>query len=245
MTDPHILSNSSENQSILRKLVEREVIVNVSYLVSDVTSLAACADSNCKSSITYEDMLDMAEVRDTPEQLEQVARENCYEVVEINGEFYWYEDEFDGKVPLKDVPEDYSIKEVKRSKKFSVFYEGELQESLTTREGALCYIWSDFFSKEGKDAFDDEEEAWKDCCEQNNLEPDPYDVYEHWVVSDFFSRKLQAVGEKVVDFGKLDVWCRTCTGQAILLDPCIAEIAEGMEILVGQQYSWAKETVDV
>lgn len=238
---------SSENQGILRKLVDREVICNVSYLISEITKLAACASYNENDSdLNYEELLDMGVVRNTPEQYKQAAIDNCYKVIEINGEYFWYEeDEFGGKVPLKDVPEDYAIDEGKISEEFAVFYDDDLQEAFASREEALSYVWSDFFSKEGKDSFDDEEDAWKDCCEENNLEPEDYDVFEHWFVTSWFADKLRGVGEQVVDFCCHDVWCRTCTGQAILLDPCIAEIAEDMEILVGQSRSWAEECQSV
>ncbi len=51
------------------------------------------------------------------------------------------------------------------------------------------------------------------------------EVYEHWIVSNWFARKLEAHGETVEhDFYGLTIWGRTCTGQAILLDSVICEI---------------------
>jgi hypothetical protein len=50
------------------------------------------------------------------------------------------------------------------------------------------------------------------------------DVYEHWSVTEWLGERLEEQGEKVIDFYGLTVWCRTCTGQAILLDGVIQNI---------------------
>ena len=49
----------------------------------------------------------------------------------------------------------------------------------------------------------------------------PKEVLEHWVVSSMLGQKLRNLGEVVVDVGWHNVWCRTCSGQAIALDSCI------------------------
>lgn len=68
-------------------------------------------------------------------------------------------------------------------------------------------------------------EAWRDCCEENDIEPYDREVFEHWIVSDWLAEKLAAKGEKVdTDFVGMTVWARTTTGQAISIDAVIAEI---------------------
>lgn len=69
---------------------------------------------------------------------------------------------------------------------------------------------------------------------------DEHEAYEHWLVDRWFGKKLGEHGEMVIfDFLGLEcIWGRTCTGQAILLDHVIGEIAEEMEILEGQKYEW-------
>ena len=66
---------------------------------------------------------------------------------------------------------------------------------------------------------------WQELCEEYGIEPDQSEAYEHWAVSEWFARKLEAHGEKVdFDFAGMTVWGRTCTGQAIKLDRVICDI---------------------
>lgn len=88
-----------------------------------------------------------------------------------------------------------------------------------------------------------EAETWQELCEEQGIEVDDYipEIYEHWIVSDWLANKLEAHGEKVLwDFFGMTIWCRTTTGQAILLDGVISKICAEMEILEGQKYDWSK-----
>lgn len=99
--------------------------------------------------------------------------------------------------------------------------------------------------QEGFEFYQVEQNIWRwrgrnqeDCCDYASLEfaaqdacaiagVDPYEreVYEHWIVSDWFADKLAAKGEKVdKDFAGMTVWARTTTGQAISLDGVIQAI---------------------
>jgi hypothetical protein len=81
---------------------------------------------------------------------------------------------------------------------------------------------------EGFDALSDAPSPnWQDLCEQHDLEPYEWEVFEHWAVSGWLADSLEAVGEKVdKDFAGMCVWARTTTGQAIYIDPCFAKIIE-------------------
>jgi hypothetical protein len=72
-----------------------------------------------------------------------------------------------------------------------------------------------------------------------DLESEQAEIYEWWAVSGWFAEKLKEKGECVIT-GYSNYWGRCTTGQAILLDRVISEIAEEMEILEGQAHSWAK-----
>ena len=79
----------------------------------------------------------------------------------------------------------------------------------------------------------------KAISEFEELETEPQEVYEWWIVSDFLYNKLKDHNEVVLTDGYLTFWGRSCSGQAILLDNVISEICNEMEILDGQKYSWA------
>jgi hypothetical protein len=71
--------------------------------------------------------------------------------------------------------------------------------------------------------FDDPQRA----CEEISGIDDPcqFEVYEHWIITDWLADKLEAHGEKVDrDFAGLTVWARTTTGQAIAADSVIEAI---------------------
>jgi len=74
-------------------------------------------------------------------------------------------------------------------------------------------------------AYDSSEQAAIAFCDFNGLEPYEWEVYEHWIVSDWLADKLIEQGEKVdKDFSGLCVWARTTTGQAISMDAVIERI---------------------
>lgn len=70
-------------------------------------------------------------------------------------------------------------------------------------------------------------QAARDVCEENDIEPYQREVFEHWAVTEWLGRKLEAKGEKVdFDFAGMVVWARTTTGQAIAIDGVVEEIAK-------------------
>ena len=65
------------------------------------------------------------------------------------------------------------------------------------------------------------------------------EILEYWAVSSYLADKLEEKGECIAkDFLDFNVWGRTCSGQAILLDYVISDIAYDMEILEGQANEW-------
>ena len=71
-------------------------------------------------------------------------------------------------------------------------------------------------------------ESWEMLCIDNGIEAEGREVYEFWLLSNWFGDKLEAKGERVVrDFLGLNaVWGRTCTGQMISCDGVIEEITK-------------------
>lgn len=74
---------------------------------------------------------------------------------------------------------------------------------------------------------------------EGELDSEPQEVYEWWIVSGWLADKLRAKGEVIID-DYTSIWGRTCTGQAILLDGVISEICAEMGILEGQAHDWSK-----
>ena len=81
-----------------------------------------------------------------------------------------------------------------------------------------------------------------DCINQEGEEPEQkaQEVYEWWFITEWLYEQLKAHGEPVINCRYGYLWGRGATGQAILLDGVIGEIAEDLEILAGQRNDWSK-----
>jgi len=75
--------------------------------------------------------------------------------------------------------------------------------------------------------------------EYNDLDTEPQDIFEWWIVSNWFGEKLRDKGEPVIEQWGFYIWGRTCTGQSISMDYVIGEICEDMGILEGQENDWS------
>jgi hypothetical protein len=65
----------------------------------------------------------------------------------------------------------------------------------------------------------------RDFCDRRSIDPYYWDVYEHWIVSDWLADKLIEKGEKVdKNFAGMIIWARTTTGQVISADSVIRSI---------------------
>ena len=185
--------HSVENQRILGRLVNREVVTNVSMLVSHFAQNPKALNG---SDYHYDEVLDLCRGVD------------YYEAAQS-----WFEDcNFDDLVELaEEYDPEVGEENLRHIKKYEVIQVIE-------------------------DAVDD----WEEFCRDNDIETDDFEteIYEHWVVTEWFKRRLEQQGEVVGEFFGLDIWGRGSTGQAISMDGVIAEIAIDMEILVGQPYSW-------
>lgn len=70
------------------------------------------------------------------------------------------------------------------------------------------------------------EEQLADVCAEGetHVSLQPQEIFEWWLVADWFADMLQEKGEPVLRSSYGTWWGRTCTGQAIALDPIIADI---------------------
>lgn len=93
-------------------------------------------------------------------------------------------------------------------------------ESYKDKFGVCC--WREASGDDGRTWAGDAEEL----CSEYDIDPYEWEIYEHWIVSDWLAERLAAHGERVdTDFAGLTVWGRTTTGQAISMDSVILAIA--------------------
>ena len=75
------------------------------------------------------------------------------------------------------------------------------------------------------------------------IESEPQEILEWWSVDSMMFENLKEKGEPVLEYANLNLWGRTCSGQAILLDHVITEIAADMGILEGQENDWNRRGI--
>lgn len=69
------------------------------------------------------------------------------------------------------------------------------------------------------------EEMKQELDELNTIEPNMHEVLEYWSIDSWLWEKLKDKGEVCFETPNSYIWGRTTTGQAILLDSVICEIA--------------------
>ncbi len=85
----------------------------------------------------------------------------------------------------------------------------------------------------------EDEDQYQEFAAEFDIDPEQIEAYEHWIVSSYLKDKLAEKGKMTGDVLGLDIWGRTTTGQAILLDLVISEICSDMNILEGQSNEWS------
>lgn len=184
--------NSSTNQSIKRKFVEREVIQCFSYSYDEYIAKNENSFDDWENLYTF------------PEQS-----------VEINGETIY----FDGG---SEEDKENFIKELEEIREKKVYGESSYGKHFTVIQRINADI----------------DNAIKEI---ESLEYEPAEIMEYWLVTEWLYNKLKDHNEPVFTNDELYIWGRCATGQAILLDYVISEICEEMEILDGQNFSWAEK----
>ena len=75
------------------------------------------------------------------------------------------------------------------------------------------------------DKIGDEEEEIQNIRDNGE---DMQEVFEYWIVTEWFFDKLKSLNEPVIEWENLHIWGRTCTGQSIALDYTIDNIRKLM-----------------
>ena len=203
---------SSANQEILRTFVGREVSNCVSSLISH---FASCSDALDGSGYDWEDIHALCCRDDWEEPFE----ESDFEMVENSeGDFY--------AIDRKEFPATID----NFTDEFDVEAAEQFDDYLAENSVAFASDW------------DEDDPDWREACELVGIdEPHTHEAYEHWIVTEWLARKLEEHGQITGEFFGLPIWGRCTTGQAILLDYVIGQIAAEEEILEGQKYDWSKQ----
>lgn len=210
--------HSTENQRVLSKLVQREVLHNQTPLVDwlrrnhfedvEFTNLYIDKTEEIKELVEQRDEKDweLEDLQETLATLECDVEQSEEELEEAEEELkeksYW---KSCCQVLTAMYTQKYLNKEYKKTEEKIAF----LEEELKSLEDEL----DDLRFRDGE------------------INP----VYEWWLVTPFFESRLKDYGETFMEFEGETWWGRGCSGQAVLLDTVIGSIGEDMEILEGQR----------
>lgn len=131
---------------------------------------------------------------------------------------------YEGWVSVKE-----HLEEGQQRKNLSGYYDLLQENTCITESPENALMLEDCFVKLGDDGIEGEYlyGDWSDVCDYDNIEVDPSEVLEHWIVSEWLARKLQEQGEAIeLDLHGVTVWGRCTSGQSICMDYVIEEIAK-------------------
>ena len=215
--------NSSKNQRIISKFVDREVYSNVTDMVEfilDATRYDGVGSTLCNEApFNYEDITNL--YVDNSSFIEE-AEERLEELEEKREELDDKEMILDEKIEdLESELEDIGDKEERL----------ELENKINSLKKDLQAI-----NTEQDVLFADIDELEDEIQELKDKQDEPNEVYSWYIVSPWLCSKLESWGEVVIESENL--WGRGTCGQSISLDWVIGCICKNMEILEGQKYEW-------
>ena len=209
----------SKRQDLGQRLVDREIYYCVSSLVSTLSTLAQHCDWKIlrDEGMSWEnDVLPLLEWTDY-EEAGRNAIENAYlDELETLCESADYWDEacacagFDSSTEYADSDGEMD----------TIDFQTWFDDHCTTDEKAEVMTALRTYIV-------DQVSDWQEFCSDNEVDTDDFrgEIYEHWLISDWLSRKLSEKGETVGELCGLTIWGRGCTGQSIWIDRVIQEIA--------------------
>jgi hypothetical protein len=219
-----ILKNESEFQRACRRFVEANIITCASSLFSVVAGSPHMTAELFDEDV--DDLCNLAYVNDYEEPARYfIEHADVDDLETIVDEYDWWADMVE-ETGVSDVYEVYLFGEDPHLS-FSgarEVYETEYQAYIARNEFVAERVRPAVVKlvEENSGAFE-----W--VCNEFNLDPEEREVFEYWIVDQYFASELEDAGEKVVTFLNWHVWCRTTTGQSISMDYVIREIVRGLD----------------
>ena len=210
-------------QDLAARLVQREVFQCISSLVSGLAKIANEVNYKAFEDAFGLDQDELYNILQRP-NYEEAARQfimddaDLDDLESIADEVGYWDDVLEEAVPSVvelDDEEDPAFTYIGTVEQFSD--EDDARESAIESSMGLIRekVW----------AMVTTQEEFQKIVQDHNLDYDYDEVYEHWSVSNWLYEKLADKGEVVGSFADFEVWGRRCTGQSMVLDSVIQEIA--------------------
>ena len=206
--------HTSENQAILRQLVQREVVHCCSTMVTELCRINAEVGLPVSHILDDSILWDLcSKTTDLSDELEKLDNEIEELKADIKAQIEITDDLETDMAEF--VPSEFDSKEYRALCEMhtnSINTTSDMQDKLS----GMLMKYADLENENGKE------------CE----------ALEHWIVTRWFADKLADKGEITGELFDFHIWGRQCSGQAILLDNVVAEIAAEMQVLQDQKYDW-------
>jgi len=222
------MSNSTEDYYVKKKLVDREVIYNVSMMVDHFLRNSETLEG---SDHCWEDLMPSMDweaaakdegLIEVDDEIHQVHNKTVYGTAEQAGKQLGFF-----------IHEGYVCHENDEVDNIEIIYEdddGAFEEAILKGNDSLKAVEVDGgFIIVDEVSYSD----WEEACKDNGIyEREPL---EYWIVTEWFADNLEAHGEPIIrDFLNMTIWGRCTSGQSIVIDGVVDEIASEMGILEGQ-----------
>lgn len=226
------MNEESKRQDLARRLVDREIYYCVSSLVSTLSTLAQHCDWKIlrDEGVSWEeDIYPLLEWTDYEEAGRNAIENADLDELETLCESVAYWDEacscagFDSSTEYADSDGEMD----------TIDFQTWFDDHCTDEEKATVMTELRTYTA-------DHVSDWQEFCSDNEIDTYEFrgEIYEHWLISDWLSRKLSEKGKTVGELFGLTIWGRCCTGQSICLDRVIQEIALelwGNELLTSKE----------
>lgn len=214
---------SRKRQELARQLVEREVYYCVSSLMYGIAQIMwECKNFKDAFGEYPDDLLALYQQDDWEAPGRYFIEEDAdlSQLEEIADKYgYWSDVLEESNVPI--------VEEFERNEDTLYVVAGKLETEYDdeddARDAAIDSVLPAIREKVAA-LVDAEACGWQEVCDEYDLDPEIREVYEHWLVSGWLARKLEAKGEVVGEFAGLTIWGRCTTGQSIYMDGVIETI---------------------
>ena len=225
LTKSEILADEGKFQSACSTWVSRHIGDCVSSLMYDVgQNLKACSrifDFDYEEATGWFQQEDWAEA--VCGYIDGADLEDLETVAEMVG---WWDD----VLTEAGVPDVYTVSDEDGDERYGYIgceadtFDDEDDAIQAARESVI-----DEIREKVKQCFDSDDE-YREAANELNLDPNAWEVYEHWIIpKGWIARELRERGEVVFDFGGMTIWGRMTTGQSIALDGVIRDIVRNLD----------------
>lgn len=216
--------NSAELHELASKLVQRHVIYCVSGLIEGLVKVSSDLDYKALYDAFGVDADEMLNLCQRPDY-ETAAHDFIFDDADLVDLESIADDNGDWESILEEaVPEIKEVVEETDDASTTYYtYEGadeRFEDKDEAKDSAIESVMPDIREAVWKITSD-----YESICINHGLDYEYTDVYEHWIVSYWLSRRLAEKGEVTGEVCGLTVWGRCTTGQHISCDGVIETIA--------------------